>query len=259
MRASQVLILIPARFASTRFPGKPLQKILDKSLIERVYSGCLSKVPISSLVIEVAVVTDDQRIESAVKKFGGNVCRVDDPVETGSERIALAFNRFFKNKSYDLVINVQGDEPLIQFEDLLKMCTNHLRSDFDIFTLVRKQLGSSEDYNDPNKVKVALSSFTDGHARAIYFSRAKIPYNRDDVEGRPNYWHSHVGIYSYLPASLEKFIKLPKGVCESLEKLEQLRALEHGLTIAAVETENTYIGVDSPGDILKVEGVLNVK
>lgn len=259
MRASQVLILIPARFASARFPGKPLEIIEGKSLIERVYTGCLQKSAISSVIFDVAVVTDDERIEKEVLRFGGKVCRIDEEVETGSERIALAFSKYYQNKSYDLVINVQGDEPLIQFDDLLKIVTIHLRTSFDIFTLVKKQKENLADFSDANKVKVALSHFVDGHARAVYFSRASVPCSRDNLEGRPSVWYSHIGIYSYRPTSLEKFIKLPVGALESIEKLEQLRALENGLTIGVVETQNTYIGVDLPSDIAKVKGVLNAK
>lgn len=262
MKSSHVLILIPARFASLRFPGKPLAIIKGKSLIERVYRGCsFSSLGTSSLLFDVAVVTDDARIEQHVLSFGGHVCRVDDDVPSGSERLALAYQRFYKNKNYDLIINVQGDEPLVHIDDLIKIAKAHLENDrFDIFTLVRKINFENKDHGlirDHNIVKVALGHFKEGAASCLYFSRAAIPYSREETKGVAQDWHWHIGVYSYRPKALESFFKLPVGYTEKLEKLEQLRALENGLLIGAVETLNSYVGVDTPADILKVEGVLN--
>jgi 3-deoxy-manno-octulosonate cytidylyltransferase (CMP-KDO synthetase) len=256
----RVLILIPARFKSTRFPGKPLAPILGISMIERVFVNT-SQAQASGFHFDTFVVTDDARIEVHVKSFSENVLRVDDEVISGSLRIALAYERFFKakNNEYDLIINVQGDEPLLNSADLVRLASFHFESSFDIATLVKKQKGFDKDFLDPNKVKVAMSEL-DG--RAFYFSRASIPYKRDSADVTPideknDYWFYHIGVYSYRPEALIEFANHKETRLENLEKLEQLRALEIGLTIGARETESTIMGVDTPADIKKVEEVLN--
>ena len=128
MTRARVLILIPARYESVRFPGKPLSEILGKSLIQRVFENVSVNPQKTSYDWQAWVVTDDQRIEDHVKQFGGNVCRVDDQVESGSERIQLAMTRFFSNESWDLVVNVQGDEPLLESIDLINIVESHLKN-----------------------------------------------------------------------------------------------------------------------------------
>lgn len=254
MSKNRVLILIPARFASTRFPGKPLAMISGVSMIQRVLTNCL-KVSAPNFEFDAFVVTDDQKVEDHVKTFSPNVVRVDDEVISGTLRIELAYERFFKNKNYDLVINVQGDEPLLDSEDLARLAKFHLASSFDITTLVKKQMGFGGDFLDSNKVKVAMSE-EDG--KAFYFSRASIPFKRDQVtDSKNDYWFLHIGVYSYVPSALSKFSSHKETRLENLEKLEQLRALEIGLTIGALQTESFVIGVDVPSDIKKVEEVLN--
>lgn len=254
MSNKRILILIPARFASTRFPGKPLAQILGVSMIQRVLMNC-SKASAPGFQFDAYVVTDDQKVEEHIKSFSANVVRVDDDVNSGSLRIHLAYDRFFKDKNYDLVLNVQGDEPLLEARDLVALAQFHLKSSFDVTTLVKKQMGFGEDFKSPNKVKVALSEET---GRAFYFSRANIPYKRDEGSDLKNdYWFLHIGVYSYRTEALANFAKHSETRLENLEKLEQLRALEIGQSIGALETQSTVIGVDHPLDIKKVEEVLN--
>lgn len=250
----KILILIPARFASTRFPGKPLAKILGVSMIQRVLKNCLD-IYEENFEFDSYVVTDDQKVEDHVKTFSKNVVRVDDDVISGTLRIQLAYERFFKNKNYDLVINVQGDEPLLDSSDLVKLTQFHLNSSFDISTLVKKQMGFTHDFHDTNKVKVAMN---EEKGTAFYFSRTGIPFKRDlEIDSQNDYWFLHIGVYSYKPSALIQFSHHAETRLEKLEKLEQLRALEIGLTIGAFQTESMLVSVDRPEDIKKVEEVLN--
>ena len=254
MSNKRILILIPARFASTRFPGKPLAKILGISMIQRVLENC-AQASGGGLLFDSFVVTDDQKVEDHIKKFSTNVVRVDDDVSSGTQRIELAYQRFFKNKNYDLVINVQGDEPLLDSQDLVKLASFHLNSSFDVATLVKKQIGFENDFLDSNKVKVAMS---EDNGKAFYFSRASIPHKRDKTFDTLNdYWFLHIGVYSYRPDALTRFANKSETRLENLEKLEQLRALEIGLSIGALQTDSFVAGVDSPADIKIVEEVLN--
>ncbi len=214
-------------------------------MIERVYTNCKNS------GFQTAVVTDNSEIEEHVKKFGGNVLRVDDDVPSGSERIALAYDRFYKNKFIDLVINVQGDEPLLQGDVLKELAQFHLNSSYPIATLIRPRKSSEEDFKNPNVVKAL---WTENSGNCLYFSRQSIPYDRDG--GREYEWFQHVGVYSYKPEVLLQFVKLPASKHEELERLEQLRALDHGLSIGAIQTTQKLIGVDVPEDIQKVEGAL---
>lgn len=253
MSKKSVLILIPARFASTRFPGKPLAMIAGKSMISRVLENCQTASH-ADINFESFVVTDDDLVEAHIKSFSPNVVRVDDDVISGTLRIELGYNRFFKAKQYDLVINVQGDEPLLEGSDLVRLAEFHLKSSFDITTLVKKQLNFDSVFHDPNKVKVAMSETT---GAAFYFSRASIPFKRDaGVDAKNDYWFLHIGVYSYKANALSAFSKAPVSRLEDLEKLEQLRALEMGMTIGALQTKSVVMGVDHPEDINKVEEVI---
>ncbi len=240
-----VIILIPARYQSSRFPAKPLAKIKGISMIERVYKNC------ETSGFETAVVTDHDEIEAHVKSFGGKVIRVDDDVPSGSERIALAFERSFQNKNPKLVINVQGDEPLLKGSVLKELAEFHMNSDYAITTLVRERSSNEEDFKNPNVVKALFVPKT---GECLYFSRQSIPFDRDG--GRDFSWYQHIGVYSYKPEALLKFVKLPMSRLEDLEKLEQLRAMENKMKIGAVLTTQKLIGVDVPEDVKKVEGVL---
>jgi 3-deoxy-manno-octulosonate cytidylyltransferase (CMP-KDO synthetase) len=250
----RILILIPARFASTRFPGKPLTKINGISMIQRVFENC-NMSSHKNLNFDTYVVTDDVNVEQHVKTFSPNVVRVDDDVISGTLRIQLAYERFFITSGYDLIINVQGDEPLLMSSDLEKLAMFHLNSNFDISTLVKKKFGFKDDFLDSNKVKVALSEQT---GAAFYFSRASIPYKREVTEDEnSDYWFMHIGVYSYRTKALLQFAKEKESRLENLEKLEQLRALEMGLTIGTSITDSVVVGVDCPSDVKLVEEVLN--
>jgi 3-deoxy-manno-octulosonate cytidylyltransferase (CMP-KDO synthetase) len=241
---SKVVVLIPARYQSSRFPGKPLALLKNKTMIERVYQNAASS------GLECAVVTDDDRIEAEVKKFGGKVIRVDDDVPSGSERIALAYERFYEGKA-DLVINVQGDEPLLPGESLKLLADFHLNSKFDVATMVRPRKSSEEDFKNPNVVKAVLAQVS---GQCLYFSRASLPFDRDQKSEYE--WHQHIGVYSYRPKALKEFVKAPVARLEDLEKLEQLRAMEMGFSIGALSVNYILQGVDTPDDVQKVERYL---
>lgn len=250
LKKRKVLVLIPARFQSTRFPGKPLAMIQGKEMIRYVYENC--EVNSQEIEAHVCVVTDHPEIEACVKSFSGNVVRIDDDVPSGSERIYLAFKRFFKEENFELVVNVQGDEPLLKGKDIEALSLFHLNSDFNITTFVHPS-HDFEGFQNPNQVKVVWSKSS---GRCLYFSRASIPYDRDKSNDELEWFH-HIGVYSYRPESLESFCQKPLGYYENREKLEQLRALEAGMSIGALAIERKLYGVDKPEDIKKVEGLLN--
>lgn len=242
---SQAVILIPARFSSSRFPGKPLALIGGVSMVQRVYTNCLES------GFPVFVVTDHDEIEKHVNSFGGKVIRVNDDVPSGSERIALAYERFLQDDKPKIIINVQGDEPLLRGPILQELAEFHLSSPFDITTLLRERSVREEDFKNPNVVKAVYSSVS---KQCLYFSRQSLPYDRDG--GRDYSWFQHIGVYSYRADALSRFVKLPMAKLEDLEKLEQLRALENEMTLGAILTNQKLIGVDVPDDVKKVEGAL---
>jgi 3-deoxy-manno-octulosonate cytidylyltransferase (CMP-KDO synthetase) len=243
---SDVLILIPARYQSSRFPGKPLAPIFDKPMIAYTVENCIKT------GFDYAVVTDDAKIETVLKQKNYHVVRIDDDVSTGSERIALAVQRYFADKNYDYIVNVQGDEPLLPAADIQALVHFHKKNDFSLTTLVKARVADDQEIANPNIVKCAFSV---ANGRCLYFSRSAIPFDR---EVKQNWWQ-HIGVYSYKKEALLKFVTLPESSLEKREKLEQLRALEAGWTIGAVETKMNLIGVDTPADIKKVEGVLSGK
>ena len=234
------VILIPARYQSSRFPGKPLALIAGQPMILRVFEN------MEESGFDTFVVTDNDEIQSVVESVGGNVLRVDDDVPSGSERIALAYKRFFDNK-YDLIVNVQGDEPLLKGRTIQRLIQTHSQKGFDLMTLVRKRIEDEEDFNNPNIVKVAFDPIS---SNCQYFSRSPIPYGAA-------FWFQHIGVYSYKVDALMDFLDLPKGSWEGFENLEQLRALENRLSCGGVETQEQLIGVDQLDDIKRVENYLN--
>lgn len=244
---SKSIILIPARYGSVRFPGKPLAKILNKQMIQYVIENC------EQSDYDYSVVTDNDEIEQAVKSIGANVVRVDDDVSTGSERIALAFERFFKNKGYEFVINVQGDEPLLKSNLINQIGKAHEGSNFDVYTAVkRRKSHETEHFLNSNVVKCVFSAID---SKCLYFSRSPIPFSREDASEHD--WFQHIGVYSYRVSALEKFVSLKESHLESLEKLEQLRLLENSMSIGASIFDVELLGVDSPEDIVKIERVLS--
>ena len=270
VEAKKVLILIPARFASTRFPGKPLVVLSGKSMIQRVYENCMKAQGIANLeeqnqvsneakksdplniTITPYVITDDQRSEEHVKSFGGKVIRVDDDVISGTERIELAFQRNFKDEDIDLIINVQGDEPLLDAKDIIKTILYHLKSSWDIVTMVKRKNKLDQEFLNPNRVKAIYSEST---GECHYFSRAPMPHKRTQTD--IDKWFLHIGFYSYRPKALKGFCSTSPSYYEQYEGLEQLRAIEHGLRIGAIEINSELIGIDTPDDVPMVEGVLS--
>ncbi len=239
----RVLILIPARYASTRFPGKPLAEIGGRPVIQHVVEKA------SSVAEDVFVATDDTRIFERVEAFGGHAVMTSENHKSGTDRCFEAYQHVVaRNKrSYDVVVNIQGDEPFILPEQVRSLVSCFEDSPIQIATLA-KQFESSADVFDPNKVKVVCSA----RQTALYFSRSAIPYCRGT---EPDCWlsatgfYKHVGMYAYRPEVLKEITALPQGVLEKAESLEQLRWLENGYTIAVRLTEHESIGIDTPEDL----------
>jgi len=248
-KRNKVLGVIPARYASTRFPGKPLADIAGMSMIERVYRQA-SK---AELLDEVVVATDDERIEKAVLNFGGKVVMTAMHHQSGTDRCAETLQK--TNGAWDLVVNIQGDEPLIfpgQIDQLV-LCLEG--SDAGIATLVKLISGDKELHN-PNVVKVVI----DKNHFALYFSRAAVPYygsvDSQKWSGAHQYY-KHVGIYGYQAATLEQITRLPVSSLEKAESLEQLRWLENGYSIITAITTYDNIAVDAPADLEQVIRLLS--
>lgn len=240
-------VVIPARYESTRFPGKPLADIAGVPMIVRVAVSCLK-----SKADRVIVATDDIRILQVCEKLDGLESTMTDPnLPTGTDRVAKV-SKFIED---EIIINVQGDEPFID-PALINAMIDDLEKnpDVNMNTAVTK-FGDDEDINDPNSVKAVVSE--DG--RALYFSRAAVPFDRDK-KGEAVYFR-HIGIYGFRRKFLAEFAAMPESALEKVEKLEQLRALEAGQTIRVVKTDYKPISVDSPEDIDKcvkfLEGLKN--
>ena len=230
------IIVIPARFASTRFPGKPLVNLANKPIIQHVYEA------VQGLNLPIIIATDNEIIAKRVEKFGATCVLTSETHQSGSDRIA----EVVKKLDYDLIINVQGDEPFIQIEPLKKLILAFEDKSVSVASLMHK-LVSSENINNPNNVKVVCGT----NNQALYFSRSPIPFNRDNKSDVS--YFKHVGVYAYTKQALLEFVKLPMGKLESIEKLEQLRFLENGYKIKMVETTYTGIGIDTPEDLLAAE------
>jgi 3-deoxy-manno-octulosonate cytidylyltransferase (CMP-KDO synthetase) len=240
-------IIIPARWASTRFPGKPLAQIAGKPLVQHVWERCLR----SRNADEVIVATDDMRIAEAAFAFGAEVSLTKANHPCGTDRAAEVAARL---KGVRWIINVQGDEPLANPQLIDKLITA-LKEDKSIpMITAATPFASSEEAADPNKVKVITG--IDG--KALYFSRSLIPYVRDAGDAHPPFlWH--LGIYGYQRDFLLQFVKWRPTPLEKSEKLEQLRALEHGFSIKVLKTRGRSIGVDTPEDAAEAEKLLAPK
>lgn len=225
--------VIPARYQSTRFPGKPLASETGKTLIEHVVLQVIK----AKKIDKVLVATDDQRIFDAVKAFGGEPVMTDEAHPNGTSRIAQAIEKL--DPAYDVIVNVQGDEPEIE-PQVIDQLIQGLRDDSAApMATLASPFASDEDPADPNIVKLVLNQR--GHA--MYFSRSLIPYDRDKKGMTP--W-KHPGLYAYRRDFLVKYVQLPASPLEQLEQLEQLRALEHGYPIAVVKTVTRHHGIDTP-------------
>lgn len=232
--------IIPARYQSTRFPGKPLAKINNKAMIQWVYENT------SVALEEVYVATDDDRIFDAVTAFGGNVIKTLPSHQSGTDRCAEAALKLSKTIDFDVAINIQGDEPFIKPEQIeqLKSCFDN---DADIATLVKK-IDNPEELFNPNRPKVVL----DKNNNALYFSRSPIPYIRGaektDWVSNINFW-AHIGMYAFKADVLQEITQLKQGTLEVAESLEQLRWLENGYKIKTAETNTQSMGIDTPEDL----------
>ena len=243
----KVVAIIPARYHSNRFEGKPLAKILGKPMIQHVYERAIA-VPLLS---RVAVATDDERIAECVRGFGGEVVMTRSDHVSGTDRLAEAAT-LMDIPEQDVVVNIQGDQPLFPDEVVAQVATPLLEDPaLPMSTLIYKII-RKEEINDPNHVKTVF----DRHGRALYFSRSPIPFQRNPDEPVPPTYYKHLGFYAYRKGFLLTFVGLPEGEWERFEKLEQLRALEFGYDIKVVLTEHDSVEVDTPKDLERVEEIL---
>ncbi|MDR0798301.1 MAG: 3-deoxy-manno-octulosonate cytidylyltransferase [Dysgonamonadaceae bacterium] len=234
--------IIPARYASTRFPGKPLIDLRGKPMIQRVYER------VSELLDETVVATDDERIASAVVGFGGNAIMTSLHHRSGTDRCYEAYTQL--KSSYDVVVNIQGDEPFIRPSqiELLKQC--FLENETQIATLIQAFTpeNTPEDLFNPNTPKVVVNA----RQQALYFSRSVIPYVREKPFSewlQSHVFYKHIGIYAYKAEILKELITLSPSNLEKAESLEQLRWLENGYTITTRVTQEKTIGIDTPQDL----------
>ncbi len=236
------IAIIPARYASSRFPGKPLADMNGKPMIQRVYEQ------VKQSISEVHVATDDERILQAVKEFGGNAVMTSIDHRSGTDRCNEAYSKI--GQSFDVVLNIQGDEPFITPDqiDLLKACFTD--DSVEIATLVKPFENHVElaELQNPSSPKVVLSK----KSEAIYFSRSIIPFLRDAEKSQwpsQHVFYKHIGIYGYRADVLQQITRLPPGVLEQAESLEQLRWIENGYKIKVGVTTHETMGIDTPEDL----------
>jgi 3-deoxy-manno-octulosonate cytidylyltransferase (CMP-KDO synthetase) len=249
----RTLGVIPARFGAQRFPGKPLASIAGKTLVQRVFEQAAK----AQRLDKVIVATENTRILEAVEAFGGDAMLTSPECATGTDRVAEVARAY----DCDLVLNIQGDEPLMRPE-MIDQLIEGMQSDPKCVmgTLARK-LESAANLDNPNVVKVALAR----NGNALYFSRSRVPFVRDARSGDSQEWlklarfYKHLGIYAFRREFLLKFVDLPQGELEKTEKLEQLRALENGFSIKVLITPHDSIGVDRPEDVELVEQILRTQ
>lgn len=240
----KVLGIIPARYASTRFPGKPLVDIAGKSMIQRVYEQAKKCTGLS----EVFVATDDERIFNHVTAFGGVAVMTADTHQSGTDRCAEVA---LLHPEYQVIINIQGDEPYIDPEQISKLAACFTDTDTQLATLI-KRIKTEEELFNTNSPKVVVNKLSE----AVYFSRSAIPHIRGQ---EPENWlgfytfFKHIGIYGYRADILQQITKLPVSLLEKAESLEQLRWIENGYRIKVAETELETYAVDVPEDLLKLK------
>jgi len=237
----KVICIIPARYASTRLPGKPLKLIAGKPMIQRVYEQATK----AKMPAEVIVATDDERVYQAVKDFGGQVVMTSANHRSGTDRLAeVAKSR----DDVDVVINVQGDEPMLPPE-IIDRLSELFVQDANLQMATMKCPMKEEEYGEPGSVKVV----TDMNGYALYFSRSLLPYPRNEAGVKV---YKHVGIYAYRRDFLLKYAALEPTPLELTESLEQLRALENGYKIKVLESDFQGVGVDTPEDLARVNELL---
>jgi 3-deoxy-manno-octulosonate cytidylyltransferase (CMP-KDO synthetase) len=240
----KIFAFIPARYHSTRFPGKPLALIAGKPMIQHVYERAVLCPELS----QVYVATDDERISDCVYGFGGKVVMTKKAHQSGTDRISEAALKTGLGKQ-DIIVNIQGDQPLFD-PSVITLLVKPLVEDESIhMSTLKWKITEDSHVRNPNHVKVV----TDNQGLAIYFSRCPIPYFRDTGSGT---YYKHLGFYGYRMEFLARFTRLSQGKLESAEKLEQLRALEHGFKIKVMETPFNSIEVDVPEDVETVEKII---
>jgi 3-deoxy-manno-octulosonate cytidylyltransferase (CMP-KDO synthetase) len=242
----KALAIIPARYQSTRFPGKPLAMLGDKEMLKHVYDNVVK----AGVFDKVVIATDDERVKNAALKWNANVVMTSEAHQSGTDRCAEVIQKL--PESYDVIVNIQGDEPFINdkpLKTILEIFKQH--PSVQIATLVQKFLNIEEIFS-VGTAKVVRG--TDG--RAIYFSRSPIPFVRNaekqDWMSHHTFW-DHVGIYGYTPKALAEIVKLPVSLLEKAESLEQLRWIENGYVIHTAETDYRMISVDTPEDLERAE------
>lgn len=244
------IAIIPARYASTRFPAKPLVKLGDKFIIQRVYERVAECVEITYIA------TDDERIYDAVKSFGGNVVMTSSEHRCGTDRCCEALEKI--GYDADIVINIQGDEPFVQREhiELLKSGFDSAETDIVTLAVPFSVEGGLKALENPNSPKVVI----DETSHALYFSRSVIPYIRgvERAEWLNHHtFYKHIGIYAFRTEVLKKITRLPQSPLEKAESLEQLRWLESGYKIGIGVTNIETVGIDTPEDLERAENLLN--
>ena len=242
--------IIPARYASTRFPAKPLAMLGGRPVIQRVYEQ------VNGILDDACVATDDERIEAAVKAFGGKVVMTSTEHKSGTDRVQEAFEKV--GAGYDVVVNIQGDEPFIQPSQITALMDCFSDADTEIATLVHPFTSQNtwDDLANPNYVKVVVAADrnTSFLGKAVYFSRSVVPYLRGVEQSewlRKGQFYRHIGMYAYRADVLQRITQLRQTPLELAECLEQLRWLEHGLTIKVAECHTVSIGIDTPQDLEK--------
>ncbi|MDI3503334.1 MAG: 3-deoxy-manno-octulosonate cytidylyltransferase synthetase [Candidatus Cloacimonadota bacterium] len=230
--------VIPARYDSSRFPGKPLALLNGKALIQHVFE----RVQNSQLFTDVIIATDDLRISATAQDFGATVVLTDSNLPSGTDRVAAVAEMLEPDS---IILNVQGDEPLISKEVLV--CLLDVFDDPDVrMASLMTTIPEAQELRDPNIVKVVC----DAKGNAMYFSRSPIPYDRDQ-EDQVEYFR-HIGVYGFRHQTLMSFVRLGQSYYEKIEKLEQLRALENGISIRMCKTDYQGIGIDTPQDLAKL-------
>ncbi|PIS27143.1 MAG: 3-deoxy-manno-octulosonate cytidylyltransferase [Candidatus Marinimicrobia bacterium CG08_land_8_20_14_0_20_45_22] len=237
--------VIPARYSSTRLPGKPLKKIAGQTLIRRVYENAVK----SRFLKRLIVATDDERIQKEVESFGGEAVLTPSGLPSGTDRVAYAV----KKESAEIIVNIQGDEPFLDptvIDDAIEALAQS--PECVVSTAGRTNI-TEKELSDPNVVKV----LTNSRGEAIYFSRQNIPFVRDNETQRfPSPTLVHIGLYVYRLDFLFKFTSLPVSRLEEMEKLEQLRIIENGYRIKVVTTDRASLGIDTPADLQFAEKMI---
>ncbi len=245
--------IIPARFASTRFPGKPLANIGGKSMIKRVYEQ------VNKIIDHVVVATDDQRIVNEVNSFGGKVILTSDLHKSGTDRCAEAYSKYhaLHKIDFDVIINIQGDEPFVHPEQIKELLSCFDSGETEIASLISK-IQSTDILANSNIPKVVI----DKNSNAIYFSRSIIPFIRGkELQNwqASHTFYRHIGMYAFRPNVLKQLVALPTSALEEAESLEQLRWIENGHTIKVALTNHSTHAVDTPEDLEEIIQLMNLK